>query len=66
MRSPFQLTEDKMLRLGTVLVGLTVLFTVAVLFFCHEQDRELAAHGVNIDLYLLREITNEWSAKNDL
>lgn len=49
MRSPFQLTEDKMLRLGTVLVGLTVLFTVAVLFFCHEQDRELAAHGVNIE-----------------
>ena len=31
MRNPFQLSEDKMLRLGTCLVGLTVLFTVAVL-----------------------------------
>lgn len=48
MRSPFQLTEDKMLRLGTVLVGLTLLFTVAVLAFCHEQDEELTAHGVNL------------------
>lgn len=48
MRSPFQLTEDKMLKLGTVLVGLTVLFTVAVLAFCNGQDEELAAHGVNL------------------
>lgn len=49
MRNPFQLSEDKLLRLGTCLVGLTVLFTVAVLAFCHEQDRELTAHGVNIE-----------------
>lgn len=48
MRNPFQLSEDKMLKLGTVLVGLTVLFAVSVLLFCHEQDRELSAHGVNL------------------
>ncbi len=48
MRNPFQLSEDKMLKLGTVLVGLTLLFTVAVFAFCHEQDAELAAHGVNL------------------
>ena len=42
-------SDDTLLKLGTVLVGLTVLSTVAVLFFCHEQDRELAAHGVNIE-----------------
>lgn len=48
MRNPFQLSEDKMLKLGTVLVGLTLLFTVAVLAFCNGQDEELAAHGVNL------------------
>ena len=48
MRNPFQLSEDKMLRLGTCLVGLTVLFTVAVLAFCNGQDEELAAHSVNL------------------
>lgn len=58
MRSPFQLTEDKMLRLGTVLVGLTLLFTVAVLAFCHEQDRELVAHGVNIEA-IVQEVRHE-------
>ena len=49
MRNAFRFSEDKLLRLGTCLVGLTVLFTVAVLAFCHEQDRELVAHGVNIE-----------------
>ena len=48
MSSALRFSEDKMLKLGTVLVGLTLLFTVAVLFFCHEQDRELTAHGVNL------------------
>ena len=58
MRNPFQLSEDKMLRLGTVLVGLTLLFTVAVLAFCNGQDEELAAHGVNIE-QLAGEVRNE-------
>lgn len=58
MRSPFQLTEDKMLKLGTVLVGLTFLFTVAVLAFCNGQDEEVAAHGVNIE-QLAGEVRNE-------
>ena len=57
MRNAFRFSEDKLLRLGTCLVGLTVLFTVAVLAFCHEQDRELAAHGVNIEA-MVQEVRN--------
>ncbi|WP_154674804.1 hypothetical protein [Mailhella massiliensis] len=48
MFNAFRFSEDKLLRLGTCLVGLTVLFTVAVLAFCNGQDEELAAHGVNL------------------
>ena len=44
------MSEKKLLRIGTLLLAVTFIFTVAVLFFCYEQDRELAAHGVNIQL----------------
>lgn len=57
MSSSLRFSEDKMLKLGTVLVGLILLFTVAVLLFCHEQDRELAAHGVNIEA-MVQEVRN--------
>ena len=58
MFNAFRFSEDRLLRLGTVLVGLTLLFTVAVLAFCNGQDEELAAHGVNIE-QLAGEVRNE-------
>lgn len=50
-------SDDTLLKLGTVLVGLTVFFTVAVLAFCNGQDEELAAHGVNIEA-MVQEVRN--------
>lgn len=49
MRNAFRFSEDKLLRLGTCLVGLTFLFTVAVLAFCDRQDERLASAGINIE-----------------
>lgn len=49
MSSALRFSEDTLLKLGTVLVGLTLLFTVAVLGFCDRQDERLASAGINIE-----------------
>lgn len=47
-KAVLRLSEDRLIKVAAVLVGVTFLFTVAVLAFCDRQDEELAAHGVNI------------------
>lgn len=57
-KAAVRLSEDRLIKVAAVLVGMTFLFTVAVLGFCDRQDEELAAHGVNIE-QLAGEVRNE-------
>lgn len=47
-RTSLRLSEGQRLKLGTVLVALTLAFSVAVLGFCDRQDKVLAANHINI------------------
>ncbi|WP_346666558.1 hypothetical protein [uncultured Mailhella sp.] len=38
-----------MLKIGTLLVAGTLVFTLAVFAFCDRQDEELASAGINIE-----------------
>ena len=42
-------SESAMLKIGTLLVAGTLVFTLAVFAFCDRQDEELASAGINIE-----------------
>lgn len=48
-KAAVRLSEDRLIKVAAVLVGVTFLFTVAVLGFCDRQDEELASAGINIE-----------------
>ena len=48
-KAAVRLSEDRLIKVAAVLVGVTFLFTVAVLGFCDRQDEELASAGISIE-----------------
>ena len=48
-KAAVSLSEDRLIKVAAVLVGLTFLFTVGVLGFCDRQDERLASAGINIE-----------------
>ena len=48
-KAVLRLSEDRLIKIAAVLVGMTFLFTVAVLGFCDRQDERLASAGINIE-----------------
>ena len=48
-KAAVRLSEVAMLKIGTLLVAGTLVFTLAVFAFCDRQDAELVSHGVNIE-----------------
>ena len=48
-KAAVRLSEDRLIKVAAVLVGVTFLFTVAVLAFCDRQDERLASAGINIE-----------------
>lgn len=48
-KAVLRLSEDRLIKVAAVLVGVTFLFTVAVLGFCDRQDERLASAGINIE-----------------
>lgn len=48
-KAVLRLSEDRLIKVAAVLVGVTFLFTVAVLGFCDRQDERLASAGISIE-----------------
>lgn len=49
LRAFADLPEDFMLKIGTLLVGWTLVLTLAVFAFGNRQDEELASAGIDIE-----------------
>ena len=47
-KAAVRISEAAMLKMGTLLVAGTLMFTLAVFAFCDRRDAELAAHSVNL------------------
>lgn len=48
-KAAVRLSEDRLIKVAAVLVGVTFLFTLAVLGFCSRQDERLAFAGISIE-----------------
>ena len=48
-KAAVRLSEDRLIKIAAFLVGMTFLFTVAVLGFCDRQDERLASAGISIE-----------------
>ena len=48
-KADVRLSEVAMLKIGTLLVAGTLVFTLAVFAFCDRQDEELASAGISIE-----------------
>ena len=49
LRAFADLSEDFMLKIGTLAVAGTLVFTLIVFAFCDRQDERLASAGINIE-----------------
>ena len=48
-KAAVRISEAAMLKMGTLLVAGTLMFTLAVFAFCDRRDAELASAGINIE-----------------